>query len=352
MHHNPSRMVRERRQTPSVASSASAVVDANPTSHTSASEVNLTVPTSTTALAVVVCILALAILLGVGICVFRRRRNAKKEPAPSHIIDFSNEKPRRFDVESKLDLHASAYLEKPSAVFIPGASAADMNPSWVPQINPNRDADMASNSTSSSKKYKNSKKSLRASRGWDKHFSKFAPSERSPPPSYMADRGENSGAPSAFESQIPLPPSPPHQSTTPPTPPTPPAKKALNPFSREIPAAKPAPLEPIPQMPLPSPLRSASFANQQSATFAEMETVEEEHAAPRLMNVINSFTPTLDDELLIQVGETVRMLEEYQDGWALVQRIGRIDAPKGVVPRTTITDRERVIPTYVPVRRM
>jgi hypothetical protein len=65
MHHRPARMARERRQTPPTSvpsTSATAVVDANPPSYTSA--VNLTVPTTTTALAVVVAVLCLVILLG------------------------------------------------------------------------------------------------------------------------------------------------------------------------------------------------------------------------------------------------------------------------------------------------
>ncbi|KAJ7154207.1 hypothetical protein C8R46DRAFT_447012 [Mycena filopes] len=347
MHHNPSRMVRERRQSPAGASpSATAVVDSDP-----APGVNLTVPTSTTALAVVVSILCLAILI-VSICLFRRRRNAKKSLAPSNIVvDLAHEKASAYEVDSKLDL-ASAYgLEKPGAVFIPGASAADANPNWVPQINLNRDADLASSSTSSSKKSKKSKKSLRASRGWDRTFSKFAPSERSPPPSYMVANG---GKTNSVASQIPLPPSPPHHSEIPPTPPTPPAKKSVkapNPFSREIPPAKPVPSELPPSMPLPSPARSASFAAHQSASFSQMDKVDEENM-PRLMNVVETFTPSMEDELLIQIGETVRVLEEYQDGWALVQRIGRFDAPKGVVPRSCIAERERVIPVYTPGRRL
>ncbi|KAJ7137910.1 hypothetical protein C8R44DRAFT_728101 [Mycena epipterygia] len=359
MHHHPARMMRERRQTslastPVTSPSATAIVDSQQPTSTSAvnSAVNLTVPTSTTALAVVVSVLCLVILLGVGICMFRRwKRNAKQNTVPSQIIDFSSEKTRNYDLDSKLDLHASAYgLEKPSAVFMPGASAADMNPGWVPQIN--RAADLQSQSSSSSKKSKSSmKKSLRSSRGWDKTFSKIAPSERSPPPAYMIANGGPDRV-ASYASQVPLPPSPPSQSTLPPTPPTPPAKKKINPFSREIPPAKPVPMDLPPQMPLPSPARSASFANHQSASLADMERVDEEQAMPRLMTVVNPFSPTLDDELPIQVGETVRILEEYQDGWALVQRIGRIDAPKGVVPRTCITDRERIIPTYTPGRRL
>ncbi|KAF7337864.1 hypothetical protein MVEN_02009400 [Mycena venus] len=170
----------------------------------------------------------------------------------------------------------------------------------------------------------------------------------------MVANGEpgKASSPSSFASQIPLPPSPPHHSTIPPTPPTPPAKKKLNPFSREIPPAKPVPSELPPPMPLPSPARSASFAQHQSAHFAEMETVDEENPIPRLMTVINSFIPSLEDELPIQIGDTLRLIEEYQDGWALVQRIGRIDAPKGVVPRSCMTDRERVMPSFTPNRRL
>jgi len=98
--------------------------------------------------------------------------------------------------------------------------------------------------------------------------------------------------------------------------------------------------------------RSASFAQHQSVHFAELEPINEANAMPRLMTVVNSFIPTLEDELSIQIGDTVRLIEEFHDGWALVQRIGLMDAPKGVVPRTCITDRERSSPTFNLGRRL
>ncbi|KAL0946489.1 hypothetical protein HGRIS_012707 [Hohenbuehelia grisea] len=61
----------------------------------------------------------------------------------------------------------------------------------------------------------------------------------------------------------------------------------------------------------------------------------------RLMVVIDTFVPSLDDELAVRVGEVVHMLEEYRDGWCLVQRVGRLDAQRGVVPRTHIEDRKQ-----------
>lgn len=336
-------MMRERRQTslsatttPVSTPSASAVVDSDPTS-----AVNLSFPSTTKALAVVVAVLCTIILLSVGICVFRRwkKRNAQTSTT---LVDFTSEKLRRYDVESKLDLHASAYdLQKPNPAFMLGG---DMNPNWVPQIPPNRGADLASNTTSKSKKSKRTtKKSLRSTSAWSKAFSSH--SQWSPPPSYIASDSAPSEKPAIVVSQVPLPPSPPHQATLPPTPPTPPAKKKKNPFSREvIPPAKPAPrgLPPLP-LPLPSPARSASFAVHQSAFFLPTEQHEEQ--MPRLMNVISTFEPSLDDELPVQIGETVHVLDEYQDGWALVQRVGRMDAPKGVVPRDCLAERERIIPT-------
>ncbi|KAJ7633076.1 hypothetical protein FB45DRAFT_914317 [Roridomyces roridus] len=348
MHHNPAaRMVRQRRQS---APSATVIVDSAPPTATSAVDIAaLGVPTSTKALAVIVSLLAAIILLGVGYFFWRRKRNAKEEKTQqSHIIDFTSEKALTFDVDRKLDLHASAYgIEKPSPAFIPVVVAstpdADMSTGWVPQIIPNRSTDLASQSSLSSNKSKGSKKSFGTSRGWDKTLSKYAPSERSPPPSYMADSKT-----ATLASQVPLPPSPPHKPTLPPTPPTPPAFKKtskLNPFSRDIPSAKPMPTELPPSLPLPSPARSASFAAHQDGILAQLEGPEEDMPAPaRLMVVSSPFTPSLDDELPITVGETLRVLEEFQDGWALCQRIGRIDAPKGVVPRTCLTEREKIIP--------
>ncbi|KAJ7073896.1 hypothetical protein C8F01DRAFT_1075576 [Mycena amicta] len=349
--HHPARMMRVRRQTSSAASettSATAVVDSAGASSTSA--VNFQVPTVTKTLEVVVAVLCLVIILGVGLCVFRRWKRSKKNSAPSQIIDFTSEKARPYESDSKLDLHASAYiLEKPSSVYMPGASAADMNPGWVPQMPQNKNGGVTSSTSTSSKKSKGSKKSLRSSRGWDKTFSKFAPSERSPPPSYMADSGSGSKT-ATFASKFPLPPSPPHQSSLPPTPPTPPATKKLNPISRQLPLLKPAPSE-LPPLPLLSP-RSASFGAHQSMAFAQIGLSDENADQPRLMNVVNPFTPTMDDELPIQLGETVRLLEEFQDGWALVQRLGRVDAPKGVVPLTCLSERSPVIPAFSPNRRV
>ncbi|KAI5463199.1 hypothetical protein BGZ63DRAFT_402537 [Mariannaea sp. PMI_226] len=49
------------------------------------------------------------------------------------------------------------------------------------------------------------------------------------------------------------------------------------------------------------------------------------------------FKPTLDDELELRAGDLVRLLHEYDDGWALCIRLDR--SRQGVVPRTCLSTR-------------
>lgn len=52
----------------------------------------------------------------------------------------------------------------------------------------------------------------------------------------------------------------------------------------------------------------------------------------RLMTVVALYTPNLADELQVKLGDVVRIIAEYKDGWCFAQLLGTIDAPKGVVP--------------------
>ena len=63
------------------------------------------------------------------------------------------------------------------------------------------------------------------------------------------------------------------------------------------------------------------------------------------MTVVYTFVPTLADELSIKLGETIRLIEEYEDEWCLVQRVGKPDAEKGVIPRFCHQERPEVIGT-------
>ncbi|SPQ25542.1 bef9dcb7-8d6e-44a4-89b3-ef6c07518108 [Thermothielavioides terrestris] len=49
------------------------------------------------------------------------------------------------------------------------------------------------------------------------------------------------------------------------------------------------------------------------------------------------FKPTLDDEMELRAGQLVRLLHEYDDGWALCIRLDRSE--QGVVPRTCLSTR-------------
>lgn len=61
------------------------------------------------------------------------------------------------------------------------------------------------------------------------------------------------------------------------------------------------------------------------------------------MVVTCTFVPSLADELAIKVGETLRLVEEYEDEWCLVQRVGKPDAEKGVIPRFCLQERPEIV---------
>lgn len=117
--------------------------------------------------------------------------------------------------------------------------------------------------------------------------------------------------------------------------------------------------------PLPSPARTSSFAQQQGHKHSRSRSVSSKHISGeivtkvtpssarlshsrsssingqiRLMAVINTFHPSLADELPIKIGDCVRLIEEYHDGWCLVQHVGKTEAPRGVVPRFCLVDRQ------------
>lgn len=105
----------------------------------------------------------------------------------------------------------------------------------------------------------------------------------------------------------------------------------------------------------PHPSSSYTYSPQQAGEIVRPESAGSQYPGgsvdnlPRLMTVVAPFTPTLEDELPLKVGDTVRVIEEYRDGWCLVQLVGRIDSPRGVVPCVCLQERKRIVPVPVNV---
>lgn len=158
--------------------------------------------------------------------------------------------------------------------------------------------------------------------------------DRSPPPKYRA----------AAYADLPLPPLPPIAPSLVVPPPTPPASKKLRV------AVTAAPRETFDIPPIPSPrtissgFLSAAAARTPRTSFSARFSP---NPLPRLMVVATTFTPTMEDELSIRTGETLRLLEQFEDEWCLVQRVGRADAEKGVIPRFCPKERPHVSPQRV-----
>lgn len=102
----------------------------------------------------------------------------------------------------------------------------------------------------------------------------------------------------------------------------------------------------VPEVPTPSP-RCESFIahefvmpNQGRNEPSDDSSEDHNPRFPHLMTVVTAFIPNLADELSIEIGELVHMLDEYPDGWCLVQRVGNFnsDAPRGIVPRFCLNE--------------
>jgi hypothetical protein len=103
-----------------------------------------------------------------------------------------------------------------------------------------------------------------------------------------------------------------------------------------------------------SPARTSSFAFQQAArpaghvrrsssSSSAGAPARDPARLPRSMAVAQTFAPSMSDELTVAVGEKVRMIEEYADGWCLAER----GSERGVVPRFCLAERERRTRTTV-----
>ena len=94
--------------------------------------------------------------------------------------------------------------------------------------------------------------------------------------------------------------------------------------------------------PVPSPRRTSSFMKEApTETNMKSKPSLKGQKIPRKMLVEHTFIPSLADELSIKVGEVLTMLEEYEDEWCLVERIGSRSSERGVVPRFCLKERPR-----------
>ncbi|KAF7979612.1 hypothetical protein HWV62_41938 [Athelia sp. TMB] len=196
---------------------------------------------------------------------------------------------------TKVDLEASfETVEKPHTALIrPVIAPASSGVGWVPQIK----SELAIPSPTKAR-------SDRAKQAWEKNLAEFM---AAPVPTAITYHGAMISKPMPT-----IPPMPTSDQQQQPMPPTPPAFRA-----------------PVFEAPAPHASSAPDAVN--------------ERRFPRLMDVATAFTPSLDDELSLALGETIRLLEEFEDSWCLVQRVGRRNAPQGVVPRFCLVERPQIV---------
>lgn len=244
--------------------------------------------------------------IGVAVYKYRTRDRSTIRYPPSLngkvsvTKSYNSEKPIDFD-------DISFYTEKPQRVVLSPRSFDDQV-GWVPQITAYY-ADASNPVTPVSPRIKTKSRtiplSVRTARG---------SGLRSPPPSYFDGDVQDNGL-------IPIP---------------------LSPALLTLPSSPFARLSPIVT---PSP-RAESFSSHDMAIIRQISrtsSIPGSARLPRLMTVTATFTPTLPDELSLKAGETVRLLEEYRDGWCLVQHIRQSDVSKGAAPRFCLQDSQGTV---------
>ncbi|OCK96611.1 uncharacterized protein K441DRAFT_686067 [Cenococcum geophilum 1.58] len=109
----------------------------------------------------------------------------------------------------------------------------------------------------------------------------------------------------------------------------------------------PEPLSPKPDMSVPMAMPSPAWTDDIPASPGPAPTGPPPIAATggvasgpapvpnNVHRVQLDFKPSMNDELELRAGELVRMLHEYDDGWALCTRLDR--SQRGVVPRTCLS---------------
>lgn len=126
-----------------------------------------------------------------------------------------------------------------------------------------------------------------------------------------------------------------------PSPVSEPAKPLTNPFADQAEAAVDASAVPKPlnisRPGTPTGSASTSLSSTSAAAIAGAAAVARTDGSGPLNvhRVQLDFAPSMEDELELHAGQLVRMLHEYDDGWALCIRLDR--SQQGVVPRSCIS---------------
>lgn len=311
-------------------------------------------------------------IVGLGIYVYRRARNRGKKDTSSSAFDFD-----RNAFSEKLPYSPSLASDGKS-LSSPTSSILSTSPNYPsPQTQKDESTTTVGrkpqtppklrirNDTNNSVIFPSIPKVVAEKKRPSKHYKSSwmnlisrSPEDSlymvgSPPPAYdVANAGGSFGIPVPTDS-------PQEQAQGTPTPPktrmphTKPKKLApdslvIPTVDETLPIKSPARSEsfvpkelviPVPPASASSTFRSPAFTNSPRGEFGP-----DNLRAPRLMNVIAAYTPTLPDELSVKVGDTVRLIQEYRDGWCFAQYVGRVDAPKGVVPLVCLEERKRMVP--------
>lgn len=226
---------------------------------------------------------------GFGLWRCRTNRRRKEQAHANNPVEEEDTAEKHIDLND-----VAIYMEKPRGILL-HSNPHDLHPGWVPQIRSQSSEASHITTPEPTEKAKNKVK--------PRHIQLT----QTPEDSHDMRKGQSLLPSKSLAVANPpflhIPPPSIMSVTNPPAPPTPPAGTSL--LTQEV-----------PHMTTPNP-RSESFAIPEAKhgqyRFSNDSHDEQTSSLPRLMTVATAFSPTLADELSIDVGDSVRMLEEYHD---------------------------------------
>ncbi|EIW81228.1 hypothetical protein CONPUDRAFT_56438 [Coniophora puteana RWD-64-598 SS2] len=106
---------------------------------------------------------------------------------------------------------------------------------------------------------------------------------------------------------------------------------------------------------------TANAATSPTPSFETAENPFEDHVEKPEFQPIETirrpFTPSMEDELTVKPGDTVRIIKVFDDGWTFVEKLGanpaeRSERERGLIPVDCLREAGQPLPTFISEKRV
>ncbi|EGN93782.1 hypothetical protein SERLA73DRAFT_188886 [Serpula lacrymans var. lacrymans S7.3] len=103
----------------------------------------------------------------------------------------------------------------------------------------------------------------------------------------------------------------------------------------------------------PSPTEPTPASNPFADPHSQPDPVAAAAEFAAIETICRPFAPTLEDELRVSPGDSVRILKVFDDGWTFVERVGsNEDGAKGLIPVDCLREAGQALPAFLAQKRV